>query len=229
MGFAAEKRARATIADLDAVPSNMVGEIINGTMYAFPRPAPRHSRASSVLGGDLMGPFQRGRGGPGGWQIFDEPELLLGPAGEEDVLVPDIAGWRIERLPRLPKTARFMLAPDWVCEVLSPSTVTVDRAEKLPAYARHGVRHLWLVDPIARTLEIFVLEKGRWTLLGVHHGSALVRAEPFDAIEIELAALWAEVEEDEARAEEAPALTSAPKKAARKATAAGKKGRGRSR
>ena len=220
MGFAAEKRARARIADLDAVPSNMVGEIVNGTMYVFPRPAPRHSHASSVLGVEIGGPFQRGRGGPGGWRIYDEPELLLGPEDAEDVLVPDIAGWRIERLPRLPKTARFTLVPDWVCEVLSPRTVTTDRAEKMPAYARHGVRHLWLVDPIARTLEVFVLEKGRWTLVGVYHGSAVVRAEPFDAIEIELSALWAEEEE----AEDVPAVTSEPKKAARKATGAAKKG-----
>ncbi|WP_348652905.1 Uma2 family endonuclease [Polyangium sp. y55x31] len=213
MGFAAEKRERATLAELEAVPNNKVGEIINGTLYAFPRPAPQHSRASSVLGGDLMGPFQRGRGGPGGWQIFDEPELLLGPEGEEDILVPDIAGWRIERLPRLPRTARFMLAPDWVCEVLSPSTVTVDRAEKMPAYARHGVRYAWLVDPIARTLEVFMLERGRWVLLGVYGGSAVVRAEPFDAIELELAALWGEVEE------EAPAPPEEPAKTPRKASA----------
>ncbi|WP_308789515.1 Uma2 family endonuclease [Polyangium mundeleinium] len=204
---------RATIADLEAIPNNKVGEIINGTLYAFPRPAPRHAHASSVLGGDLMGPFQRGRGGPGGWRIYDEPELLLGPKGEEDVLVPDIAGWRIERMPRLPSTARYTLAPDWVCEVLSPGTVTVDRAEKMPAYARHGVRHAWLVDPIARTLEVFLLEKGRWVLLGVYGGSAIVRAEPFDAIELDLAALWEEVEE------EAPVAAEEPAKAPRKAPA----------
>ena len=208
---------RATIADLEAVPNNKVGEIITGTLYVLPRPAPRHGHASSVLGIEIGGPFQRGRGGPGGWRILDEPELLLGPKGDEDVLIPDIAGWRIERMPRLPSTARYTLAPDWVCEVLSPGTVTVDRAEKMPAYARHGVRHAWLVDPIARTLEVFMLEKRRWVLLGVYGGSAIVRAEPFDAIELDLAALWEEVEEDVPAAAEVPAK--APRKAPAKKSA----------
>jgi Uma2 family endonuclease len=193
MGLAAERRPRATLADLETVPPTMIGELIRGTLYLFPRPGPQHAHASTALTVEIAGPFQRGRGGPGGWRILDEPELLLGPAGDEDDLIPDLAGWRVERMPRLPATAKFTLTPDWVCEVLSPSTMVVDRVEKMPAYAKHGVRHLWLLDPLARTLEAFALEAGRWVVLGVHHGSARVRLEPFDAIELDLAVLWDDV------------------------------------
>jgi len=194
MGDPAEKLTRrATYADLAAVPPHKVAEIIRGVLHTFPRPAPKHARASTALGGELFGPFDRGRGGPGGWRILDEPELHFGPAEDEDVLVPDIAGWRVERLPRLPEEAYFRLAPDWVCEVLSPSTAATDRAEKMPIYAREGVRHAWLVDPLARTLEVFALgADGRWILAGVHRGDAAIRAEPFEALELELALLWAE-------------------------------------
>lgn len=221
MGLPAEKHVRATLADLETVPPNMIGEIINGTLYIFSRPAPPHAHASTALTGEIIGPFQRGRGGPGGWRILDEPELLLGPRGDEDDLVPDLAGWRLDRMPVLPKTAKFTLAPDWVCEVLSPSTITVDRAEKMPAYARQGVRHVWLLDPLARTLEVFALESGRWMLLHVHHGNARVRAEPFEAIELELDALW---EDAEIKAEEGPPATPEPsEKPARKASSTPKK------
>jgi Uma2 family endonuclease len=136
----------------------------------------------------LGGPFDQGRGGPGGWFVLFEPELHL----HEDVLVPDLAGWRRDRMPRPPRTAAFTLAPDWVCEVLSPSTRALDRAVKLPVYAREGVRHVWLVDPEARTLEVLRLEGEHYSLLATHAGPARVRAEPFDAIELELAFLWGE-------------------------------------
>ena len=145
-------------------------------------------RASSRLGGSLDGPFDRGRGGPGGWIILDEPELHL----HGDVIVPDLAGWRRERMPHLPmEAAAFELAPDWACEVLSPSTATIDRAEKMPIYAREKVKNLWLLDPLAKTLEAFVLENDRWVLDGVWRDDAKVRVAPFDAIELELADLWA--------------------------------------
>jgi Uma2 family endonuclease len=216
MGLPAEKRPRATLADLETVPPNMIGELINGSLYIFSRPGPRHAYASTALTGEIVGPFQRGRGGPGGWCILDEPELLLGPAGHEDDLIPDLAGWRTERMPRLPSTAKIAFAPDWVCEVLSPSTMVVDRVEKMPAYARHGVRHLWLIDPIARTLEVFTLEGGRWVVLGTHHGSATVRAEPFDAIDLELEALWRDVDEGPQRG--SPAILTDAAKAEPKAS-----------
>jgi Uma2 family endonuclease len=179
---------RATYEDLQAVPSSMVAEILGGVLHVNPRPAAPHATASSVLGGELGPPFFHGRGGPGGWVILDEPELHLG--ADPDVVVPDLAGWRRARMPEIPDTAFFTLAPDWVCEVLSPSTEAVDRGEKLALYARERVGYAWLVDPLIRTLEVFRLDGGGWRLVGTWHGDAGVRAEPFDAIELPLAALW---------------------------------------
>ncbi|WP_438031402.1 Uma2 family endonuclease [Sorangium sp. So ce204] len=195
MGPPAAKQRRATYADLEAVPPTKVAELIAGTLHVFPRPAPPHARASSRLGIELGGPFDAGKGGPGGWWILDAPELHFpDPAvpGEVEAVVPDIAGWRRERMPELPTTAFFPLAPDWVCEVLSPSTEDVDRDEKMPIYAREGVRHVWLVDPLARTLEVFSLSSGRgWGPAAVHRDAARVRVEPFEAIELDLSVLWA--------------------------------------
>jgi Uma2 family endonuclease len=182
------ERKPASHADLQALPDNVIGELVAGTLYVSPRPAMPHTFAASQLGVELGGPFNQGRGGPGGWFVLDEPEVHLG----EDVLVPDLAGWRRERMPRVPRTAAVTLAPDWACEVLSPSTMALDRAAKLPVYARERVRHVWFVDPEARTLEVLRLEGERYTLLGTHAGPARVRAEPFDAIELELAILWGE-------------------------------------
>jgi Uma2 family endonuclease len=181
-------RRPATYEDLLAVPDHLVAEILDGELYTSPRPAPRHADASSGLGGVLRSPFDRGRGGPGGWRILDEPELHLGC----DVVVPELAGWRRERLPALPTDAYFSVAPDWVCEVISPSTAAMDRVKKLTIYAREQVRHAWLVDPLARTLEVLLLEGGRWTIRSTWSGLAVPRAEPFDAIELDLSLLWEE-------------------------------------
>src|SRR5512140_3162401 len=178
----------ATYADLEALPPNVVGEIVEGELYASPRPAIPHAVAASHLGGELFAPFYRGRGGPGGWIILDEPELHFG----EDVLVPDLSGWRRERMPQPPRTAATSLAPDWVCEVLSPSTVALDRGAKLRVYAREGVRHVWWVDPVARTLEVLRLEGTHFLLLDTYTGNARVRAQPFEALELALAVLWGE-------------------------------------
>ena len=139
-----------------------------------------------MLGGELGPPFHRGHGGPGGWWILDEPELHLG----EDVLVPDLAGWRREHMPELPDTAYFTLAPDWVCEVLSSSTRKVDLHEKRPIYAREGVSHLWLVDPIDRALEAFELHDGQWLLIASVKDDEPVSSRPFDAITFSLGDLW---------------------------------------
>jgi Uma2 family endonuclease len=177
----------ATYGDLCALPENLVAEMFDGELYATPRPAVPHAHSASVLGFELGGPFHLGRNGPGAWWILVEPELHFGA----DVLVPDLAGWRRARLPALPNAAYFTLAPDWVCEVLSPSTETIDRAKKLGRYARAGVAHAWLVNPLLQTLEVLTLDSGRWTLAATHEGRANVRAEPFDAIELELGALWA--------------------------------------
>jgi len=171
------------------VPAHQHAEIVNGTLYVMSRPAPRHVDAASTLGGELAGPFRRGRGGPGGWWILDEPELQLAP---KEPVIPDLAGWRVERMPQLPDTAYFTLVPDWVCEVLSRSTEKLDRDEKLPYYAEHGVPHVWLLDPIDRRLEVYTLdaETRRWSEVRIHQGDTTVRAAPFDAIELDLSALW---------------------------------------
>jgi Uma2 family endonuclease len=179
-------KRRATYEDIVALPAHVVGEIIDGVLYTQSRPAAAHARASSILGSELTGPFDRGRGGPGGWVILDEPELHL----HGEVVVPDIAGWRRTRMPEMPDATAFELAPDWVCEVLSPGNAAHDRVRKLPLYAREGVSHAWLLDPASRTLEIYRLDGGRWVLLGTWDGDARVRAEPFEAIELELGALW---------------------------------------
>ena len=178
----------ASYDDLVKVPDIMVAEIVDGELHASPRPAPGHAHVSSSLGGVIGGPDHHGRGGPGGWWILDEPELHFG----RNVLVPDLAGWRRTRLPRLPDAAYFSVFPDWVCEVLSPSTASLDRVKKLAIYAREQVGHAWLVDPAARTLEVLRLEAGRWTILATHAGADVVRAEPFADIDMELASLWAD-------------------------------------
>jgi len=180
-------RKKATYADVLAAPDHMVAEILNGELVLTPRPAPRHARSSSRLG-MALGPFDLDGDGPGGWWILDEPELHLQEAGSP--IVPDLAGWRVERMPELPEEAHFELPPDWVCEVLSPSTEAIDRADKMPIYAAAEVNHAWLVDPELETLEIFRLEGSRWALIETHRGAKSVRAEPFEAIVIELGSLW---------------------------------------
>jgi Uma2 family endonuclease len=172
-------------AALRALPDHQLGQIIAGELVASPRPTLPHGVAASELLTELSSPFGRGRGGPGGWRFVVEPELHLG----EDVLAPDLAGWRRERNPRL-TGAYATEAPDWVCEVLSPSTAGLDRGRKLPIYAREGVQHAWLIDPAERTLEVYRLAPPHWVLLGTFLQDERVRAEPFEAIELELGALW---------------------------------------
>lgn len=188
MGHPAEKPRRATYADYAAVPDHLHAEIIRGTLYVMPRPAPRHALSSSRLGGRLDGPFGLGEGGPGGWWILDEPEIHL---LRQEPVVPDLAGWRKERMPRLPETAYFTLAPDWVCEILSPRTERLDREEKMPLYAQHGVPFAWLIDPIARTLEAYSRQPdGAWSEPLVLQDADRGRIRPFEAIEIALSVLW---------------------------------------
>lgn len=169
-----------------SVPDHLVAEIIRGALVTQPRPAPRHARAASKLGEKLGGPFDSGIDGPGGWLTFDEPELHLGG----HITVPDLAGWRRERMPQLPDTAFFEQAPDWICEVLSPGTQALDRTDKMPIYAEHHVVHAWLIDPLAKMLEAYRLDSGRWLQIGAWAGNVSVRAEPFEAVGLELGALW---------------------------------------
>ena len=177
---------RATYKDVLDAPGHRVAEIVDGTLYTHPRPAMPHALASSYLGDELVSPFGKGRGGPGGWWIIDEPELHLG----EDILVPDLAGWRRERMPDYPGTAYVTLAPDWVCEVLSASTRRLDLHGKRPVYAREGVPYLWLVDPADRTLEAFELHGGQWLLIASAKDDEPISIRPFDAITFSLGDLW---------------------------------------
>jgi Uma2 family endonuclease len=186
MSRPAQTRRPATYEDLLAVPDHLVAEILDGELHTTPRPALPHTVATSRLGIDLGGPFDRGRGGPGGWWILDEPELHLG----DDVIVPDLAGWRREHLPEVPREAYLTVAPDWVCETVSPSTERLDRGKKLRIYAREGVGHLWLVNPDAETVEAYRLERGHWVVIDTYAGDVSVRIEPFEAIELELWWLW---------------------------------------
>lgn len=182
----------ASRADLEALPENVVGEVIEGVLYSFPRPRPRHADIESLLIGDLKSPFQRGRGGPGGWWILVEPGIELPGAAE---VVPDLAGWRKDRLPALPD-GPIAVVPDWVCEILSPATRTHDQRVKRPFYARVGVRYLWFVDLDGRTLITSRLEKGHWLEIGVFGDGDAVRAEPFDAVEIDMSDWWPKEKRD---------------------------------
>lgn len=182
-----EAKKYAVYGDLLALPDHLVGEIIAGELITSPRPGPRHARASSALGGEITGPFDKGQGGPGGWWILDEPEIHL----TQDILVPDLAGWKRERMPNIPvEKAYFDKAPNWVCEVLSNRTAGLDRVKKLPIYAREKIDHVWLIDPDKKTLEVYARDEGKWFLLNSYAGNERVRAAPFDSVEIDLGVLW---------------------------------------
>ena len=174
---------RATYQDVLDAPEHMVAEIVGGRLYTHPRPGAQHTTATSVLGARLGTAFHSREGG---WRILDEPELHLG----EEVLVPDLAGWRRERMPELVDAAYFTLAPDWVCEVLSPSTRKLDLVRKRPIYAQEGIAYLWLVDPAERILEAFELHNGRWVLIASVEDDEPVSIAPFEAITFSLGELW---------------------------------------
>jgi len=182
----APQKRDASYADIEALPPGVTGQLLGGELYAHARPAGPHLRAASRLGATLLTRFDQGVGGPGGWLILDEPELHLGA----DVLVPDIAAWRRERLPSVPDAPFITQAPAWVCEVLSPGTTRVDRMLKLPIYAREGVAHVWLVDPLEQAIEVFRLAGGQWVLAAVAGEGEPVALEPFEALPLELAYLW---------------------------------------
>lgn len=176
----------ATYEDLVAAPDHKVAELLEGELYLSPRPSPRHANAASSLGSALHDAFHRGRSGPGGWWILFEPEIHLG----HDVVVPDIAGWRRDGLPELPEIPWFEIAPDWLCEVSSPSTARIDREKKLPIYADAAVEYVWIVDPSLRTLEVLRRAGDRFVLSSAHFGVELVSAPPFEDVPIELSLLW---------------------------------------
>jgi Uma2 family endonuclease len=177
----------ATYEDLLRLPESMTGQIVDGELYAMPRPGAPHLLVTSNLGGELNVRFQRGMGGPGGWWILDEPELHLGA----NVLVPDLAGWRIEEMPQFPLDKQFFeLRPNWVCEVLSPSTASLDRVKKRRLYESAGVQWLWFIDPVGRTVDAYELRSGSYALLGMWGPGEAPQIPPFEAINLELDAIW---------------------------------------
>lgn len=187
-------RKRASYDDVLAADPRMIAEVLDGVLHTQPRPALAHAKVASELAFELIGPFRRGRGGPGGWHILVEPELHLGP--EPDVIVPDLAGWRSARMPRVSTAAYETLAPDWVAEILSPSTTRVDRSLKLPIYQREEVRHVWLIDPGAMTIEVLRLDGEGYRLVEVHADAPRARLEPFEAVELDVASLWIDGADD---------------------------------
>lgn len=182
-------RKLATYADILAQPADARGEVLAGELVVSPAPLPRHAAVQRAAGRFLGGPFHDddGRGGPGGWWIFVEVEVEL---GAHDIVRPDLSGWRRERLPKPGQARPIHVVPDWVCEVLSPSTAARDRVAKRRLYAQAGVSHYWLIDPEHRVLEALSLRDGVWIELGVYDDTAVARIAPFDAIELEIGRLF---------------------------------------
>lgn len=170
------------------LPEGLTGEILNGQIHTQPRPSGLHAVTASSLSGELVNPFQKGRGGPGGWWIIVEPEIHF--KRDVEVVVPDLAGWKRERMPAVPQGHRFEVVPYWICEILSPSTASKDREIKMPIYAHYGVRYAWLVDPKIRTLEAYTLRHGAWTEIGRFAEDDQVAVMPFEDLVIDLMGLW---------------------------------------
>ena len=177
----------ATYADLQALPEGVKGEIIDGELFVQPRPRAAHARAEITIASDVHGPYDRGRGGPGGWWILPEPGIEL-PRSPE--FSPDVAGWRRERLPALPRETSIQVVPDWICEILSPTTRAYDHVKKRPFYAQIGVPWLWYVDVEARTVTVSRLVEGAWLEVAVHGGDEQVRLDPFKEAPLDLALWW---------------------------------------
>jgi Putative restriction endonuclease len=177
---------RATYQDILDLPEGVVGEIIKGVLHSKPRPRVPHVRVALKLVGKVAGPFDTDDDGPGGWLFLQEVELHLG----QEIVVPDMAGWKRERFPGLANDAFLTVPPDWVCEILSPSTAQKDRALKANIYASEGVGYMWLIDPQLKTLEAYKNHSGQWLQLGVITEGAEVKIEPFDAAPFKLDTLW---------------------------------------
>ena len=189
MSVTTEPMPPATYADLEALPENVRGEIIDGVLYTQPQPRPRHMIVATRMAGDIEPAFDRGKGGPGGWWIILQPGIEHPRAPE---VSPDLAGWRRETMPHLHLDEAPNIVPDWVCEILSPSNRRYDLTIKKPFYASIGVRWLWIVDPPARMINAFRLLNGRWDEVGVYFDNDKARIEPFDAVELDLSPWWPE-------------------------------------
>ncbi|HEX3763053.1 MAG TPA: Uma2 family endonuclease [Kofleriaceae bacterium] len=176
-----------TLADLDALPPGIVGEIIDGVLYTMTKPRMRHQRTTRLIGGTIGAPFDDERDGPDGWWIVTEPGIELPNTPE---ISPDVAGWRRTRMPEMPNDEPIRMVPDWVCEILSKSTRRHDLLVKMPYYARVGVAYAWIMDLEARVLTAQRLESGRWVTIGTYSDETEARLEPFDVVPLDVRAWW---------------------------------------
>jgi Uma2 family endonuclease len=181
-------RRPATWEELLATPDDgRIYEVLAGNLEAQPRPRPSHGRTQALLAGELSGPFDRGRGGPGGWWLVIEPDVEL---DAHNIVAPDIAGWRRERMPVFTDERPIAVRPDWICEVVSPSNRRRDRGPKADLYQRVGVPHYWILDSEERTLEAFENRSAAWVRLGAWSDGDSARIPPFDAISLEVGGLF---------------------------------------
>jgi Uma2 family endonuclease len=187
-------RKPAGWAELVAAPAGLEAEVIGGELWTHPRPRPEHGRAQGALTYGLFGAFDFGRGGPGGWWLIPEVDVAFGP---HDIVSPDLAGWRRERGSEFPRERPIRVHPDWVCEVLSPSTQRRDRLQKAQLYLEGGVQCYWLVDTDARLLEAFEAQEGRWVRLGAWGDEDVARVPPFGAVELTVGDLFLPAAPDE--------------------------------
>lgn len=190
-----DRGVSATYEDLLAAPDHLIAELVDGELHLFPRPRNRHARAGTRLGAALVGPFDHDGDdeGPGGWLLVDEPEIHLAPRTR--VVVPDLAGWRRDRMAQVPDEPYFTIVPDWVCEILSPGTSRFDRLVKLPKFAEHGVGHAWIADVEAQTIEVLRNTGGHWLNVLTADVRAPFRAEPFEAVTLDFRKWWPGVPE----------------------------------
>lgn len=180
-------RRQAGWEDLLALPEGGKAEVLAGELSVSPRPRPAHGRTQVILSSRIGPPFDLGEGGPGGWWILIEPDVQFGP---HDVVNPDLAGWRRDRVPTLPDEQPISIAPDWVCEVISPRTARRDRTVKADLYLRSGVPHYWLVDVELRTLEALEAQREQWVRLGAWTDGDRARIPPFDAVVLDVGSLF---------------------------------------
>ncbi len=175
-------------AEADALPPPLVGEVIDGVLYSMPRPSPAHANVEEGIVLDLRGGPRGGGPPPADWYIKIEVEIRF-PTDEK--AVPDVSGWRSGRIRGHRNDNPITIVPDWICQVLSDGTRRKDLGPKRDMYARHGVCHLWMVDPTAQVLETFSLESdGRWKLLASFVGDAIARALPFEETPLSLERWW---------------------------------------
>lgn len=188
-------RRLATYDDLASLPEGARAEVVRGVLLTMPAPLPRHARVQQGLTRYVGGPFDGddGRGGPGGWWILTEVDVQL---SAHDIVRPDASGWRRPRLPDPWNERPIEVVPDWVCEVISPTSAAHDRVTKRALYAAHGVPFYWIIDPVERTLEALRLVDGRWVDAGAFDSQATARVPPFDAVELELARLYPPIASD---------------------------------